>query len=405
MSLGQSDTHSARSNGAPAEASREIDLPDVPDVNNTGTRLVRRVVGLTFSVIGILAGIALLVGFFVRIDTTIDAQGTLEPVVQQEVRARESGSVVDVFIASGDTVQRGQVLAQFDTLQLKSQLVQLRSQYRTLSSERSRLQAETTLDEKEGVYSRRQAQSEFLRSKANLREQLATYGYNPKASIDSFMASYDQGTHIAIDRALAEVISAKTQLRLAKIERKRTRLARFGQRRRSAELQYLRERIRILERRLDQRTVTSPISGLVLTNRPKKLEGQFIQQGNLLFEIAKVDEWQAVLIVNGQKVSEITVGDQAKVEVRAFRDETKELVDGHVRSVALEPMRSQQRSRVPSTAPDRTDRYRVSVELNPNDLRELSEGRLRQGYTVEGKVITDSGRILRLLWDYLRSSA
>jgi multidrug resistance efflux pump len=404
MPVKSADTHIS-TNGAPEEKSEELDLPDVPDVDNLGTRLVRRVVGLTFSIIGGLLFIALLIGVFVRIDTTIDAQGQLEPVSQEEIRTQESASVVDVLVSSGDTVSEGQTLIQLDTLQPKSELARLRSEYRTLVLEREHSEETTLLERREQSYSREQAESELLRAQANLREQLATYGYDPKADVDSVLSSYSRGTHIAIDRALAEVISAQARLQSTKTKGKRVELAELDRRQQTAELQSLSDQIRILEQRLDRRTITAPISGVVLTDRPEDLRGQFIQKGELLLEIARLEKWRADLFVTERSVSKISEGDRAKVEIQAFQDETKELVHGTVSSVAVEPIRAQGQSIRQPSAPSNSDRYRVTVRLDPEEVRTVSRGKLRQGYTLEGKVITDSGRILRLLWDYLFSSS
>jgi len=404
MPVKPADTHIS-TNGAPEEKNGELDLPDVPDVDNLGTRLVRRVVGLTFSIIGGLLVVALLVGFFVRIDTTIDAQGRLEPVSREEIRTQESASVVDVLVSSGDTVSKGQTLIQLDTLQLTSELARLRSEYRTLALERKRSEATTVLEGREQTYSREQAESELLRARANLREQLATYGYDPEADVDSVLTSYTRGTHIAIDRALAEVMSAQARLQSTKTEGKRVELAGLDRRKQTAELQSLSDQIRILEQRLKRRTITAPISGVVLTDRLEDFQGRFIQKGELLLEVARLEEWRADLFVTERNVSKISEGDRAKVEIQAFQDETKELVHGTVSSVAVEPMRTQGQPVRQSSASVNSDRYRVTIRLDPEEVRTVSRGKLRQGYTVEGKVITNSGRILRLLWDYLFSSS
>lgn len=397
-------------NGAPDGEDDDLDLPNVPDVNNVGTRLVRRVVGLTFGVIGGLLAIALLVGYFVRIDTTIDAQGRLEPVTRTDIRSREAASVLDVFVSTGDTIDAGQTLVQLDTLQLKSELAQLRSQYRTLTLEKEKAQATTTLERREQRYSREQAESELLRARASLREELATYGYDPEADIDSVLASYTRGTHIAIDRALAEVMSAKARLQSTQTERKRVELAGLDRQMQNVELRKLGNRIQILERRLERRTVSSSISGVVMTDRPEDLVGQFVQQGQRLIEVAHLEQWRANLLVNQQSVSDISKGDRAKVEIQAFQDETKELVHGTVRSVSVEPVGAggasvRQAAAQQSAGPPTSDRYRVTIRLDSKEVRQVKQGRLRQGYSVTGKVITDSGRILWLLWDYLSSAA
>jgi hypothetical protein len=49
--------------------------------------------------------------------------------------------------------------------------------------------------------------------------------------------------------------------------------------------------------------------------------------------------------------------------------------------------------------------YRVTIMLNESEIESVGRDRLREGYSVEGKIITRSGRIISLLWSYLREQA
>lgn len=392
-----------RSDGAVSEAPSDLELPSVPDVDNTGTRLVRRVVSLTFVVLGAVVGLALLVGSLVSIDTTIDAQGTLEPTSRRTVRALQSGSIVDVFVAPGERVGEGEVLAKLDSLQLKSELVRLRSEYQTLALEQKNASLSSALEQKQRTYSRQQAQSDLLRARADLREQLAIHGYDYKASVDSILAVYTPGTHIAIDRALAAVRSAKAQEQSAAVEKERVSLTRIDQQIRRAELQRIQRQIEILKEQLSRRIIRSPYAGVVVTDRTEDMIGRYVREGEALFEVAKMDRWHAELLVEERQVSDIQVGDSAKVEIQAFQDETKELVYGVVNSVAVEPFVPQSRGESPSVPSGTSPRYRVTVQLNQEQVQQVSRGDLKYGYSVTGKIITNSGRITHLLWDYLTS--
>ncbi|HHP7237324.1 HlyD family efflux transporter periplasmic adaptor subunit [Longibacter sp.] len=91
-----------------------MELPDIPDTGEAGTHFVTRIVGITFAILVILAIAAVLVGLLVKVDLTVEAQGVLEPMEVRSVRATGSADVVDVSVATGDTVAEGTVLVQLD---------------------------------------------------------------------------------------------------------------------------------------------------------------------------------------------------------------------------------------------------------------------------------------------------
>lgn len=395
-------TTTKRSNGT-AEDDRNLKLPGIPDVENPGTRLVKRVVGLTFSVLGILILLSLLVGSIIRIDLTIDAQGTLEPVTVLPVRAQETAVIMDVPVETGDTVANGAVLARLDSLQLSSELARLRANRDGQWYALQRAQALQPIEEEEQVLQTEQARADLIRARAELREQLANYGY--PTNVDEVLDTYNTGDHIAIDRALASVIRARSALASSEQAVDRLGLTRFDLQQQRAQIGQLDAQIAGLEARLDRLTVRSPTEGVVLTERIERLPGRLIRQGEVMFEVAELDEWRVRLLVGERDIHEVNVGDEAKVEIVAFQSEKKDLLYGTVTSVASEPIGAGQSAQgAASPAPGR-GMYRVTIMLNESEIESVGRDRLREGYSVEGKIITRSGRIISLVWSYLREQA
>lgn len=387
---------SEKRRGDPPDESR-LKLPGIPSTENTSTGIVRRFVTLMFVVVAVLFVVAVLAGTLVEIDLTIDAQGTLEPVTVQPVRAQETSVVLDVPVMTGDTVAAGDVLARLDSLDLTSQIARLRADREGQWYALQRARALQPIERDEQQFETEQARAQLISARAELREQLANYGY--PTNIDVVLETYDTGEHIAIDRALSEVIRAQSVLNASRKAVDRLGLARFDLRQQEAQIQKLDAEIATLEARLDRLVVRAPTDGVILTEQIERLPGRLVRQGEIMFEVAEIDEWRAQLLVGQQDIHEIQVGDEAKVEIVAFKSEKKDLIYGKVESVASEPMdgASADQATVASRG-----MYRVTVVLDEAEVESIGRARLREGYTVEGKIITQSGRIVTLVWRYLR---
>jgi multidrug resistance efflux pump len=398
-------TTDKRRNGESSDDSR-LKLPGIPDVENAGTNIVRRVVTLTFGVVALLFLVAALVGTLIEIDLTIDAQGTLEPVTVQPVRAQETAVVLDVPVTTGDTVATGDVLARLDSLDLTSQIARLRADRDGQWYALQRARALQPIEQDEQAFQTEQARAQLIAARAELREQLANYGY--PTDINEVLKTYDTGDHIAIDRALSDVIRSQAALNASRKAVDRLGLARFDLRQQEAQIQKLDAQIATLEARLDRLVIRAPTDGVILTEQVERLPGRLVRQGDILFEVAEIDKWRVQLLVGQQDIHEIKLGDEAKVEIVAFKSEKKDLLYGTVESVASEPIGSA------SADPSGADRrmaapgrgmYRVTVVLDESEVESIGRARLRDGYTVEGKIITRSGRIVTLVWRYLRGQA
>ena len=103
-------TNERSSSGSSRE--RFLELPDIPVAGDAGTHFVTRIVGLTFAILVILAVAAVLVGLLVKVDLTVEARGVLEPVEVRSVTVTGGGDVVDVSVATGDTIVEDAVLGQ-----------------------------------------------------------------------------------------------------------------------------------------------------------------------------------------------------------------------------------------------------------------------------------------------------
>lgn len=375
-------------------------LPEMHDDAQPGARFVRRAVGSTLGLLAFLVVAGLLVASLVKMDVTVKAVGTLEPVRIHPVRAMEGGAIREVLVATGDTVEAGKTVIRLDTLALATSLAQLEAQYRTAEIDRRRSSTADPLERSQGAERTASARARLSSSMAALRQRMIEYdlGSNP----DSLLAAHRPGRHVAIDQAVGEVRAAEAELRLSGRQIGMQDLTAFDRAKLDAQMAQLQAQIRATRERLDRLEVRAPITGVVLTEEIEKLPGAVVAEGTPLLEIADPREWRVELRVSERDANRIEIGDSVKVEVQAFDQDERELLGGRVIYVSQEPLGAGgQGAGGAAAAPTAgTGQYRVLATLDRAQLQGES-GRFRRGYTVQGNVITRSGRIITLLWNYV----
>lgn len=374
-------------------------LPDLDDTGQPGGRFVKRAVTLTLTVIAALLAVGLVVAFAVRMDVTVKAAGVLEPVRVWPVRSMVSGSVAELAVRSGDTVQAGQVLLRLDALALEAQLAQLEAQYRAAANERERSLAGTPIERRQFGERRTAAQVRLSSARAALLQRMVEHGFG--TSVDSLLAAYRPGVHVVMDQAVGEVKAAESDLRLNATESDMLALRTYDERRAAAEMERLEAQMEETRARIARTILVAPGGGVVLTEQLERLAGGFVREGETLLEIAERGEWRVTMGVTERDVNRIQVGDPVRFEIRAFSERDRRQLQGHVVHVAGEPGSAGEAGTVAPATPGMQGSYRVVAELDPGVLDPESVERLRRGYTVEANVITRSGRIAALAWESL----
>jgi multidrug resistance efflux pump len=212
---------------------------------------------------------------------------------------------------------------------------------------------------------------------------------------------------VAIDQAVGEVKGAQADLRLSGAEGGLQELSRFDREKLGTQMQQLAAQITAARERLSRLTIRSPTDGVVLTERMERLPGAFVREGEQIVELADLNDWRVLLSVSERDVHKIKLGDSVKVDLLAFDESEREQLRGSVSYVAPEPLSAQSGAGAGSTAAPAAlpmggaGGYRVIASLDRPQLERMGITRFRRGYTVQGYVITRSGRIITLLWNYM----
>jgi multidrug efflux pump subunit AcrA (membrane-fusion protein) len=365
-------------------------LPEASNPEMVGGRWVSRAVSLSLGIFALLLGGFTLAASQIELKVTVGGSGALQPSEVWSVRSEETGVVRDVLVRMGDTVRANQPIAHLDTLQLASDLEQLRSRRRALELTLQLAQTSVPLEARSAAEKRAQADAELVRAQAALRQRLVEFDMEP--DLAKLRRTYRPGMHVGIDQAMAALLSAEAAARTARIDAERVGLGSIDRSRQQEQMAEIDFQVSTIVQRLSHLTLHAPANGIVLTDGLERLPGKVLQEGEALMEIGEDDDWRAELLVAERDVSRIRVGDDVQVRLKAFGRVNSPEIRGNVLSVGAEPAAEAQ-------AGNRM--FPVLVRLSREDLEAVGLERLRRGYTADARIVTRNERMITLIWEYL----
>lgn len=266
------------------------------------------------------------------IDERVDTQSAVViPISQiQEIQNLEGGILKSLDVREGDTVQKGQVLAQLDVAQASAALDETQSKYYASLARQARLQAEATnsdtitfsdiiIKNEPDLISNEQklftANREELKDTTETLEQSLQYLNQQIAII----------TPLVNDRIIPKIDLIKlegerndTQGRLTSVVNNYNSKARDDLVKTNLEVDTLESTLQGLQDRVTRTTVRSPVNGIV-----KKIDvdttGGTIKPGEEIMTIVPIDEQ---LLIEGKvipsKIAFLHPGQEANVRISAY---------------------------------------------------------------------------------------
>lgn len=216
------------------------------------------------------------------ITNAVVAVGRIEPYRKVEVKSKASGIVQKLFVHAGDTVHRGQLLAQLDREQLRAEVRAAQAQLQAAQAALEEARATYRMD----VVEAKGPDVPFLRAAARRAKGLYAEGIDSRQSLDQAEQSYQVAlnnqaaairnvsvAHAAVDQARANVAEQKATLADA-------------------------------EENLAYATIRSPIDGIVLSRN--------VEVG---------DAVSSILVLGSQATLVVTLGDMQRVYLKGKVDE------------------------------------------------------------------------------------
>lgn len=361
-------------------------LPEIK--SRYSSRLVSKVVSITFLVIAILLVISAIVVTFVRINVTIDASGLLEPTEPVYLHSPLEGEIKKVFAKGGVGFKKGDLLIEFDSIRLNDQIEKLKSDLAIKKIDYKLKLESIPLEVNQNEQKKKQAEAQLLKAKANLRDKVQSFF--PGANIDSLMNTYKKGTHIALDYALSDIISAEVSLDGIQSTESIMKQKKLEEESALLEIKQIEKNIERQSEYLMHTKVIAPFDGIMLTEEPEKLVGSFVNEGTSLVEICMIGSWKAYLSVGEKDVYELSLGDSVKIEVKAMKQsEDYMLIPGKVTAISAVPTQNQ----ISQTS---TGQYRVEVIFD-NKITKEYLSKFKKGFTIDAKIIKETDKIINVV--------
>lgn len=336
----------------------------------------------------VLAGILAL--GFVPYAHEVGGECSIAPAAEHGVRAQVSDEIVGVFVSEGDWVDAGARIAELsgreivptydqrvaelaeaqadlDLLLAGSREEDIRMAEQEVELWRLRLEyAENELSREKDLFDKGQGNSEDLREKQIERDSASQL----------FQTSREKLQRVKEGARKEEIDGAR-----ARLEAARARLA-------------------AIEKQKALLSITTPISGNVVTQNVKQRVGQVVQPGELIATIQ--DTRKLRVLIDGDEMSTLAKPGQ-RVKVR-FWGLDGELFEGAVVSVAtaaadteelnVEPVRSDREALIKTSSARPRESYRVRIVVELDRL----DGRLRPGLTGQARIVIDDGLFWEALW-------
>jgi multidrug resistance efflux pump len=371
-------------------------LPPIDTAAIPSYRLVSRSFGIVLAAVLGLVSIGLIAMFTVEISMTVHSEGMIEPTRVWTLRPQEPG-LVTFAVKTGDTVHKGQVVAQMDTLARGAELRALSMRMLQAQADYDRIAASLPHTAVELNSSLTAARYGLVRTRAMLK--LRAVELANTQNVDSLLTAYRAGQSVTLDQVVADVRAAE-----ADILAKEAALSRAGEdsldlRRRRYELEAMRSELRRATAQEKRLAVVSPADGIILTDELEKRTGAFVQAGDPLLDLAELRTWTAVAFVSHRDVPDVRVGQSATLDIPALDTLDGRLLSGVVAAVAEQP------SAIPNASVQGLPTYRVVVRIDRTELQSLPADLLRRGYVARVRIVTRRGTLARLALGRLREQA
>jgi multidrug resistance efflux pump len=232
------------------------------------------------------------------------------PVSKAQAIARAEGEIIEVMVAEGDQVSRGQVLAQLSSWDQERQVAVTRTDLNAAEANLARLIEGASPEEIE--VARRQVTSAeaslaFSQAEYDRAEELLASGTVSRAAFEQAQSQ------LATDIAGLEVAQASLDLVLAEASANDIAIAQSEVDRLTLELQFQRDE-------LERTRVVAPMEGRIVTANLQLLIGKYLRSGDPLLEIENAQIVTAEIAVPESDIALIGAGDTVRLRVTGHAD-------------------------------------------------------------------------------------
>lgn len=286
------------------------------------------------------------------IKETVTASGKIFPRTEVKISSDVSGEIVELYVAEGDSVVQGQLLAKIDPDAYQSQVERGMAGVNTAKAQESNAKSQ--------IESAR-AQREQIQ--AQLTNAQDIHKRNTQLRKDGVISQADFETSQANLRVLeANLRSADATIKAAQ---ETARGARFSIESAEASLKELRTSLR-------RTTIYAPISGIV--SRLPVLKGERVlgtiqMQGTEIMRIADLNDMEVRVEVSENDIPRVSLGDVTEISVdayigRKFKGRVTQLANSSTTAAAV----------TTSLTSDQVTNFEVRISIDPASYSDLVAG-------------------------------
>ncbi|MBZ5573861.1 MAG: efflux RND transporter periplasmic adaptor subunit [Acidobacteriia bacterium] len=236
---------------------------------------------------------------------SVVATGKVTPITKVEVKSKASGIVKKLFVEYGDTVKKGQLLAQLDKDEIQAQVDQSRAALQA---------AEANWTSSQADYERSKVDAEgpdvpLLKRQYDRAVEMAKAGVVSESALDDADKSYKMALNKQnVSKAQMTVLKAKIAQAQAEVVRDRANLAQ-------------------LEEQLSYTDIVSPIEGIVLSRDVEMGDAvsSILVLGSSATLVMTLGDTSEVYVkgkVDESDIGKVYLGQPARIKVESFKDKT-----------------------------------------------------------------------------------
>ena len=236
---------------------------------------------------------------------SVVATGKVTPITKVEVKSKASGIVKKLMVEYGDTVKRGQFLAQLDKDEIQAQVDQSRA---ALQAAQASL-ASSEADSERAMVDAEGPDVPLLKRQYERAEEMAKDGVVSASALDEADRNYKMALNKQnVAKAQVQVLKAKIRQSQAEVAKDQANLAQ-------------------LEEQLSYTDIVSPIDGIVLSRDVEMGDAvsSILVLGSSATLVMTLGDTSQVYVkgkVDESDIGKVYLGQPARIKVESFKDKT-----------------------------------------------------------------------------------
>ena len=238
------------------------------------------------------------------IKETVSASGRVFPETEVKISSDVSGEIVELYVAEGDSVRAGQLLAKIDP---ETYISAVQRAEATVAGSKSNL-AMSKASKQSSIAQKEQIAAQLKNAKRILER-------NVQLKADGIISEADY------EQALANVENLEANLRAAEANIKSADQSIEGSK---YNVESSEATLNEMKTSLRRTTITSPVDGVISTlnvEQGERVVGTIQMSGTEMMRIANLSSMEVQVDVSENDIIRVALGDNADIEVDAYLDQ------------------------------------------------------------------------------------